>query len=285
MSTEAPERVEEVDQGPSTARDVITPINVLALMDYAGQQALQVGPRPAGRSPSLRTDELGRPSISLAPGNIEGLPDYEEHKDSLGEAVTAMSEISAAVQKVIDAREASKRNPAWTEAAQILMTEQLASKLTTATAQKVDAALRLLQARITDTESKLKQPLDAGVATPVATEVRDYVRSLTAPKRNELIGELIEKGDTRTLGALLGSGVPPFLSGLNEAQVQLYTELFNRKRAPQLASKLAVLRAASEKLSNAGSLMLTQMERAQGVNASVVAKLKAAQSKAEAAFR
>lgn len=284
MSTDTPESVTE--SGPSTAVNVSKPItSVLALMDFAAQDAMKVGPRPAGRSPSLRSDELGRPSLSLQPGNIEGLDGFEVHKDSLGEAVTAMSEISAAVQKVIDAREASKRNPTWNEAAQVIHTNILADKLTTATATKVDAALRLLNARITDTESKLTQPLDASVASPVSAEVREYVRSLTAAKRNELIGDLIEKGDTKTLGALLGSGVPPFLSGLNETQVQLYTELHNRKRAPHLAQKLTVLKAASERLANAGSLMLTQMERAQGVNASVVNKLKMAQSKSEAAFR
>lgn len=283
MSTEEIESVQET--GKSTGVDVTHNLTAAALIQLGKQEALSVGPRPTFRSPSLRTDELGRPSVSLAPGNLEALEGYDSDKESVSEAVTAMSELQQGVQKIIDAREASKRNPAWTEATQIIMTANLADKVSANVTPKVDAALRLLGARITDTESKLKQPLDAGVATPVATEVRDHIRGLTVMKRNELVLSLIEKGDTRTLGALLGSGVPAFLSGLTDEQVTVYTEMHNRKRSPQLAQKLTLLRAAHQKLSDAGSLFIVQAERAQGVNASVVAKLKLAQSKAEAAFR
>ena len=64
-------------------------------------------------------------------------------------------------------------------------------------------------------------------------------------KRSELMSSLIEKGDSKTLGALLGAGVPAFLSGLTDEQVRVYTELHNRKRAPHLAGKLD--RAAANK--------------------------------------
>jgi len=243
------------------------------------------GPRPAGRAPGIRTDELTRPSPSLDPGNITAIDGFEEYKDSVGEAVTAMSELQHAVQRIIDAREASKRNPVWNESAQVVHTASLADKVSATVTPKVDAALRLLGARITDTQAKLAQPLDAGAAGAVSTEVREYARNLTTAKRNDLIAGLIEKGDTKTLGALLGSGVPAFLSGLSDEQVRVYTELHNRKRAPQLAAKLALLQTAHERLANAGSLFIVQAERAQGVKPNVVAKLKAAQLRAEAAFR
>lgn len=243
------------------------------------------GPRPAGRPAGIRTDELSRPSPSLDPGNVTAIEGYEEHKDSLGEAVTAMSELQHAVQRIIDAREASKRNPVWNESAQVVNTASLADKVTASVTPKVDAAMRLLNARIADTQTKLAQPLDAGVASPVSTEVREYARSLPAAKRNELLASLIDKGDTKTLGALLGAGVPAFLSGLNDEQVRVYTEMHNRKKAPQLAARLALLKTAQERLANASSLYFVQAERAQGVKPSVVARLKMAQSKAEAAFR
>lgn len=69
---------------------------------------MNAGPRPTFRSPSLRSDELTVPSVSLAPGNIEALAGYEEGKEWVGEAVTAMSELQQGVQRIIDARQASK---------------------------------------------------------------------------------------------------------------------------------------------------------------------------------
>ncbi|MCA9642329.1 MAG: hypothetical protein KC492_16620 [Myxococcales bacterium] len=243
------------------------------------------GPRPVRRPAGIRTDELTHPSPSLDPGNITTIEGYEEHKEWLGEAVTAMSELQQAVQRIIDAREASKRNPTWNESAQVVHTSIFADRMSTAATPKVDAALRLLGARITDTQAKLAQPLDAAVAGAVSTEVREYVRNLPTGKRSELMSSLIEKGDSKTLGALLGAGVPAFLSGLTDEQVRVYTELHNRKRAPHLAGKLAALLIAQERLSNAGSLFILQTERAQGVKPNVVAKLRAAQSAAEAKFR
>ena len=66
MSTEEIESVQET--GKSTGVDVTHNLTAAALIQLGKQEALSVGPRPTFRSPSLRTDELGRPSVSLAPG-------------------------------------------------------------------------------------------------------------------------------------------------------------------------------------------------------------------------
>ena len=78
---------------------------------------------------------------------------------------------------------------------------------------------------------------------------------------------------------------PAFLSGLTDAQITAFTEMHNRKAQPLLAKRLALMKAAHQKLSDVGSLFLVQTEKAQGVQPHVVAKLRDAKNKSEAAFR
>lgn len=272
------------ESGPSTAKDVTQSLSAAALIQLGRQDAQAVGPRPVSRNPSLRRDELSRPSVTLAPGNIEGLEGYdEETKGYVEDALSAFSAMHGAIEQIITAREASKSNPTWNESAQVIQTAALADRVTAATAKAVDNALSALTKRIAHVEGELRKPMDGTLVTPVAVEVRQYARELSAAKRNELVQGLIEKGDSKTLGALLTA--PGFLSNLTDEQIKVYTEQHNRKSNPLLAKRLAVMKATHEKLSNAGSLFIVQAERAQGVNAATVAKLKAAQLKAESAFR
>lgn len=273
------------ETGPSTGKDVTRPItNVMALMDHAAAEALKVGPRPAARNPSLRRDELGRPSVTLQPGNVEAIEGYDdETKGYVEDALTTFNTMHQTVEKIIEMREASKSDPTMNEAAQVIAVADAADRLTAATTKAIDNTLAALQKRIAHVEGELRKPMDGTLVTPVAVEVRQYARELSAPKRNELVMGLIEKGDAKTLGALLTA--PAFLSGLSDAQITAYTEMHNRKANPLLTKRLAVMKAAHQKLSDAGSLFIVQSERAQGVQPSVVAKLKAAKAKAAAAFR
>lgn len=272
------------ETGPSTAKNVTQQISAAALIAAGRQDALSIGPRPVSRNPSLRRDELSHPSLTLQPGNIEALEGYDEDsKGYVEDALTAFNAMHSAIEQIITAREASKQNPTWNEAAQVIQTAALADRVTAATAKTIDNTLAALTKRIAHVEGELRKPMDGTLVTPVAVEVRQYARELTATKRNELVMSLIDKGDSKTLGALLTA--PGFLSNLSDEQIRVYTEMHNRKAQPLLAKRLAVMKAAHEKLSNAGSLFIVQAEKAQGVNAATVAKLKAAQLKAEAAFR
>ncbi len=283
MSNIEPESITE-DPEQGTERTVTRNVSVQQLIQTAQREVSQAGTRPTFHAPGLRHDELTRPSLSLAPGNIEGLDGYDdESKGYVADAVTAMDTMHQAIARIIEAREASKRNPSWTEGAQVINTAVLADKLLTTTAKMVDSTLTALQTRIAHVEGELRKPMDGTLVTPVAVEVRQYARELPPAKRGELIASLIEKGDAKTLGALLTA--PAFLSGLSDAEVQAYTERHNRKAQPLLTKRLALMKAAQEKLANAGSLFVVQSERAQGVAFNVVAQLRAAQSKAEAAFR
>lgn len=274
------------EEGASTARDATRNVSALDLVRLGGQQVAQAGPRPAFRLPSLRQDAIQHPSPSLHVGVIEGIDGYDDDtKGHVADAHTAFDTMFKSIEQVIAAREASKTNPTWNENMQVIHTSVLADRVAVQTAKLVDSTLAALQKRIDHVEGELKRPLAAGAVTPIATELRALARGMKAEQRNALVMDLIEKGDTANLGALIGSGVPSVLSGLTDQQVATYTEMHNRKTKPVEAKRLAVMKVAHDKLGNAGSLYQVQIERAQGVNSAVVAKLKAAQSKAEAAFR
>lgn len=282
--SEAVDSVSESEQGPSTGKDVTRRVSAQDLINFGARQQAEAGNRPSHPLPGLRSDELTRPSPTLNVANIQAIEGWDEDtKGYVADAQTAFDTMHKAVEKIIEAREASKRNPTWNEAAQIINTAVLADKVTTQTTALVQSTYKALEKRIAHVEGELKQPLDASVATPFASEVRKHAKELPAGKRNEFVMDLIAAGDAKSLGALLAA--PGFLSGLSEEQVRIFTEQHNRKAQPLLAKRLAVMQKAYEKLGDAGSLFIVQAEKAQGVNSTVVARLRAAQSKAEAAFR
>lgn len=243
------------------------------------------GPRPARRPAGIRSGEvINQPSVSLHPGNIEGHDD-EDLRAYVADAHTAMDTLHQAVTKVIDARVASQTNPTWTEARQVIEVGMFAEKVTTQAAKIVDSTLAALQKRIAHTQGELTKPLAAGASTAIAGELRALARSMSEADRQALVKSFIDKGDTVSLGALIGSGVPPVLSGLSDKAVEAYTAMHNRKTNPLATKRLEAMQKAYDKLSDAGSLLLTQMEAAQGVKPNVVAKLRAQQSAAEMKFR
>jgi hypothetical protein len=258
---------------------------LLDVYNLGAREQAAAGKRPTGpKLHGLRTDELTRPSPSLQVGNIEAIEGWDEDtKGYVADAQTAFDTMHKAVEKIIAAREASKTHPAWNESAQIINTAVLAEKVTTDTTKIVQSAYNALQKRIASVEGQLKEPLDASVAGPYAKEVREHVKELPTAKRSEFVMDLIAAGDTKSVGAVLAA--PGFLSGLSDEQVRLFTEQYNRRQQPLLAKRLSVMQKAFDKLGDAGSLFIVQAERAQGVNSTVVARLRAAQSKSEAAFK
>jgi hypothetical protein len=285
-ATDTPESLSE-DDTPSTAVNTsrtVTDSELITLAQQAQAQVQSAGARPTFGAPGLRIrDQLTHPSLSLQAANIQAIEGYDDDtKGFVLEALTAMDTLHQGVEQIISAREASKRNPSWTEGAQVLHVADLADKVQTRAARLVDSTLASLQRKIDGFEQELRKPIEAGASTALAAEVRAHAKSLPLPARNKLVMDLISKNDQRSLGALLGA--PPFLSGLDDAAVAVYTEQFNRTRQPALARRVAVMKTAHEMLSNAGSLFIVQVEAAQGVNGHVVAKLKAAKTNAEKAF-
>lgn len=248
-----------------------------------GQHANASSARPALVNLSIRGGEqISRPSPTLDPGNIEHIDGYEDHSAYVHDAHAAYVAMHACVTSIINAREASKKDPTLTEAAQVIAVAAFAERVHPKVLRQLDNALVELQKRIDHVEAELRRPLEASSLTPLASEIRTYARSLGSDKRNALIVDLINRGDERSLGALLAG--PAFLAGLDDVTVEMYTRRFNEAKSPELVKRLAVMKLAHKRLSDAGSVFVAQGEKAQGATYEVIDRLRAAKSKSDRAF-
>lgn len=82
-----------------------------------------------------------------------------------------------------------------------------------------------------------------------ATEIRNYVRSLSAEERSEFIAGAVERGDSETVAALIKG--PAYLSGMSEDAKASLAERFKRTHAGDLVARREALEKASEIASNA----------------------------------
>lgn len=244
----------------------------------------ETGPRPEFPRPALRDpgELMQHVTPTLRGENITSMDVDEETRAYLGPAATAMDTLYQSVQQVIDARNAAAKNRAWSEAEQIVQVADFAQKVEAKASRLVDSTLKNLGTSIAAIEETLRAPITTGANTPIASDICQHLRSLETGERMALLTNAIKEGDHITMGAVLGR--PAYLSGITKEMQAVLTEQFNRARFPAVAKRLSAMKAAHEKLSNAGSLFLATVEKAQGVSWSVSARLKAEQQAASKAL-
>ena len=255
-----------------------------ALASPLDQSLKRGNPRQRNSPPSLRdTEPMMFPSPSLDPGLIAAIEGYaEDTRGYVAVAETAMSNLHISIKSIIDAREASARNPAWTEANQVLAVAEFAGKVQDKATRAVDSALRSLGASIREVEGTLRAPVTASANSALSAEISAFVRSLDDGKRMSFLVNAMREGDSVTMSAVLSR--PAYLSGITKDMQATLTESFQRSKNPEAAKKLGMLREAEKKLSAAGSLFLAQVERAMGTNWTVAQRLRTAKTEAEKAF-
>lgn len=242
------------------------------------------GPRPAPAPQSLRDPEaLTTPSIAFDGRTLSTIEGYNsDTRMYVAQAETALDSLREGLQQIINAREASKKNPTWNEAAQVLAVADLAAKVQAKTTPLIDTTLANMGKSIAGMEEMLRAPITVGASTPIASDVCLFARGLDASERMKLLTRAIEKSDLVTLGAVLGR--PAYLSGLTDEMQATLTVEYNRKKAPETARRIAVMKEAHERLSTAGSLFVAHVEKAMGVQWGTAQKLKTAKADAERAF-
>jgi hypothetical protein len=214
---------------------------------------------------------------------VRSMPEYDDDTASILAGVeNAFTEAYIAVGRVHDAREAGKTNPAWTEAAALIETQNFADKLTGNLTKKFDSATANLTRVIAGLESDLSQPLEGRGVGAMAGEIRSYVHSLPEGQRMGFIQKAIEAGDERTVGAVLG-GVP-YLSGITPEMATMLLRLYHEKTNPRAARQLRAAKAGLELIGERGGLLFGEMEKAVGAKQAKVQKLRAAKAAAEKSF-
>lgn len=100
-----------------------------------------------------------RVTPSLHPDNIKNLKGYDEATAGyVTHALNAFSTAYEGINDIHNARDASKRNPAWTDANAIIMTDDYAGKRMKGITQSLDSATKNLTQGIAYIESQLSTP-------------------------------------------------------------------------------------------------------------------------------
>lgn len=194
-------------------------------------------------------------------------------------AVDAFSQLYVSLQRLSDAREAAKKNGAWNTGQQILAVSREAEKLEAAALRAFDGAHARLRDGIKSIDESLSKPLQSRADATLSREVREHVKGLSADKRHTFISERIDKGDSRTVEAILGA--QGFLSGLDDNFIETYTRTWHQKNQPELVQRLDVMSNALGHLERKGVLIQKEVEKCLGASWQTVAELKKAQGDAE----
>jgi hypothetical protein len=119
---------------------------------------------------------------SLHPQTVASLEDYDDDtKGELAQVVTAFDTAYKGVAQVFEAREKAKQNPAWTEAAQVIMTQEFADKVFAKVAGGFDKVSRNLTSGIAVLEKELSGPMDTAAAGRFCLPERHRPRHASQP--------------------------------------------------------------------------------------------------------
>jgi len=224
-----------------------------------------------------------RVTPALHPNNVKEIEGYDdETAPVLAPTVTAFDEAYQGIAAVHTARDKAKTNPTWNEAQQILVTQEMADKVFARIAKAMDGTRANLEKGIAHLEGELSQPVTSRAAAPVASEIRNYVRTLPTAKLHAFIKEALDNGDHDTVTAVLGA--PSYLSGLTPEFQKTYLRLYHERNSPEKAKRLKVMHGTKVLIEDRAGLVFKELEKAVGVPPHKAKELREAKTAAEKAF-
>jgi len=220
---------------------------------------------------------------TLHPGMLHHLDGYD--KDTQGFVETAEMAFTAAYEgigAVHAARKGAEQNPTLNDAARLIVVADFAENHLTKILLKIDQATAVLKRSVASVNATLNAPIEGAATGGMTSEIRAHAKTLTRQDRTALLANAVNARDTKTLAALLGA--PPFLSGLSDAEANLYRRQFHEAIHPDLIKRLKVMEGALSLLYKNGGLVFHEMEKAVGAGADKVAAIRSAKAKAEKTY-
>lgn len=224
-----------------------------------------------------------RVTISLHPNNVEALESYDEYTAPVLAPVAAVFDTAyQGIASVHAAREKVAANPSWTEAQQVIKTQDMADAVFAKVAKAMDGQRASLAKGIAFLEKELTQPVESRASHPISKEIREHIKSLPKASRMGFIKNAIDEGDHDVPMAALGA--PSFLSGIDASIQSTLLRMYREKSNPQLAKRLRAMQQAKDLIETRSGLLHSQLEAAVGMAPHKVQRLRKANSEAEAAL-
>ncbi|WP_153159804.1 hypothetical protein [Zoogloea sp. 1C4] len=226
-----------------------------------------------------------RITSSLHAETLKAIEGYDEELTApiLASALEALDDAYVTLGKLHDARDAAKKNQAWTEGQQVLAVSDAAWKQQQRLAKKFDNVRTTLDKQIAHFEQELSQPLESRAAVTIAGEVRRFVKDMPVEERHKFVRQAIDDGDHITVSAVLGA--PPYLSGFDANFQETYTRMWWERTTPQLATKLKAVRNAKAVIEERGGLLFKEIEKSMGSTWAKVNELRHGNDKALTALK
>lgn len=142
-----------------------------------------------------------------------------------------------------------------------------------AVTRKLDAAMKVMDARIAEAETSLRSGIAGSAVGTVATEIRQHVKAMkNGAERMKFMRGLIEAGDTESVAAVLKT--KSYLSGLSDAEANLLLHEVNVAARPELPARIAFMKRARDHLERTSAPFILDVQRAVGVKFDTVKRLR-----------
>lgn len=240
-------------------------------------------PKPGmkiGAGPIVDTGFTSPPDLN--PGIIDAIDGYEDHKDFLAPARTALAAAYDGLNAIAEGRKQAASNPSWNDYQQLLNVGTFAEKTHEKICKAFDTATSTLTKGIDHIDKELTAPLASAAASPFAREIRDHVKGLSPEKRGEFLANAMANNDTGALHALLGS--PSYLSGLNPSTHEHQLRKYHERNKPGLLARQTAMKAALEVLNRRAPSIHKHAENALGGRFDTLQKVRKANTAAEKAL-
>ncbi len=220
---------------------------------------------------------------ALHPGGVSQIEGYgDDTKAVLGPTETAFSAAYEGVRSVWQARALLEKDTSKTEDARLVQLDTFASKTIGKINKRFDTTLNDLNRGIAYIEGELSVPLTEKAAAAFGKEIRDHVKALTTPQRQEFIQQHIDAGDEQVVASVLGA--PPFLSGMDAGMQTTLTRFWNERSQPEKTKRLHVMRQAKAMIERDAGKVFAAMEKAVGGQFDKANKVRQAQAAADKAL-
>jgi hypothetical protein len=237
--------------------------------------------------------------IDLHPGMIDALAKDLDVDHPIGVKATAAAKealgVAFTVHAAINDTEQQLRAlthpdaPVYMHGSKMLREHGAEDQLAAAAGKATDRALATIERRakeIQSYESVLRATVNAAIdhperKTPVgiaeATEIRAHVKSLPETERFPFIAAAINRGDTRTVAAVLHS--PSYLSGLDDKTAALARKTAEQKLAPVESKLLDGTSKALDRMAKGAASLVQRTAEVTNIAAQRAAKRTAALEK------